>query len=83
MKILWIPHTGWHIPQRAHLFCRPLSERHEVHVTDWQADFFSLRDYLSTRYLQNFIYRKYKDGVITVHSIPRISWALYFSALRH
>lgn len=82
MRILWIPHTGWHIPQRAHLFCRALAERHEVHVTDWVADFTSLRDYLSLRYLRNFTYRYYRDGHITVHGIPRVSPALFAPPLR-
>jgi glycosyltransferase involved in cell wall biosynthesis len=82
MRILWIPHTGWHIPQRAHLFCRALSTRHEVHVTDWVADFTVLRDYLSRRYLRNFFYRRYTDGAITVHGIPRISPALFIPQLR-
>jgi len=82
MKILWIPHTGWHIPQRAHIFCRPLAERHEVHVTDWVADFTRPRDYLSRRYLRNFTYRRFRDGKITVHGIPRISPALFSSRLR-
>jgi glycosyltransferase involved in cell wall biosynthesis len=82
MHILWIPHTGWHIPQRAHLFARALAERHEVHVTDWVADWASLRDYCSTRYLRNFTYRRYQDGPILVHGIPRISPALPFGALR-
>ncbi len=83
MRILWIPHTSWHIPQRAHLFCRALAERHEVHVTNWVADFSSLRDYLSPRYLRNFIYRNSRDGKITVHRVPRFSPALYVRALRH
>jgi glycosyltransferase involved in cell wall biosynthesis len=82
MRILWIPHTGWHIPQRAHSFCRELSKRHEVHVTDWVADFYTLGDYFSTKYLRNFTYRKYRDGNIQVHGIPRISPALYLPALR-
>ena len=82
MRILWIPHTGWHIPQRAHLFCRALAERHEVHVTDWVADFATPRDYLSQRYLENFTYRRYHDSTIIVHGIPRISPALYTSILR-
>ena len=82
MKILWIPHTGWHIHQRAHLFCRPLSDRHEIHVTDWVADFSSVRDYLSKRYFRNFVYRVYRDGNILVHGIPRLSPALYFPRLR-
>lgn len=82
MNILWIPHTGWHIPQRAHLFCRALSQRHTVHVTDWVADFASPRDYLSWRYLRNFTYRQSQDGAITVHGIPRISPALFFPQLR-
>jgi len=83
MKILWIPHTAWHIPQRAHLFCHALSERHEMHVTDCVADFFSPRDYLSRRYLRNFFYRQYKDRRIIVHGIPRFSPALFFPFLRH
>jgi glycosyltransferase involved in cell wall biosynthesis len=82
MKILWIPHAGWHIPQRAHLFCRALAERHEIHVTDWVADFSSPRDYLSRRYFRNFFYRRYIDGKITVHGIPRISPALFSPSLR-
>ena len=82
MRILWIPHTGWHIPQRAHLFCRALAERHEVHVTDWVADFSSLREYFSKRYLRNFTYRCYSDGRVTIHAIPRISPALFIPALR-
>lgn len=82
MKILWIPHTSWRTPQRAHLFCHALAERHTVHVTDWVADFTSLRDYLSRRYLRNFTYRRYRDGAITVHGIPRVSPALFVPALR-
>lgn len=82
MRILWIPHTGWHIPQRAHLFCRALAERHEVHVTDLWADFAGWRDYLSLRYLRNYTYRRYRDGAITVHGVPRISPALFSRRLR-
>jgi glycosyltransferase involved in cell wall biosynthesis len=82
MKILWIPHAGWHIPQRAHLFCRELAERHEVHVTDWAADFASPRETLSRRYLRSFSYRQRQDGRIRVHGIPRISPALFLPALR-
>jgi hypothetical protein len=82
MKLLWIPHTGWHIPQRAHLFCRALAERHEVHVTDWVADFRTPRDLLSKRYLQNFFYRQYRDAKILVHGVPRFSPALFSQTLR-
>ncbi|MGH2356355.1 MAG: glycosyltransferase [Chloroflexota bacterium] len=82
MRILWIPHTGWAIPQRAHHFCRELARRHEVHVTDWVADFTSPAAYLSRRYLRNFLYRRSRDGEIVVHGIPRISPALFFPALR-
>jgi glycosyltransferase involved in cell wall biosynthesis len=82
VKILWIPHTSWRIPQRAHLFCRALAGRHAVHVTDWDAGFASLRDYLSARYLRNFTYRQHRDGEVIVHGIPRLSPALYFPALR-
>lgn len=82
MNILWIPHTGWHIPQRAHLFCRALAERHTVHVTDWVADFTRPADLLSRRYLHNFFYRRYQDGPITVHGVPRLAPALFSPALR-
>lgn len=82
MNILWIPHTGWHIPQRAHLFCRALAERHEVHVTDWVADFARPSDYLSRRYLKNFTYRFHTDQGIHVHGIPRVSPALMSRQLR-
>ncbi len=82
MNILWIPHTGWHIPQRAHLFCRALAERHTVHVTDWVADFARPADFLSRRYLRNFFYRRYQDGQITVHGVPRLAPALFSPTLR-
>jgi glycosyltransferase involved in cell wall biosynthesis len=82
MKILWIPHTAWHIPQRAHVFSRALAWDHEVHVTDAVADFATPRDYLSLRYLRNFTYRRRQEGRITVHGVPRISPALYVPALR-
>ncbi len=82
MNILWIPHTGWHIPQRAHLFCRALAERHTVHVTDWVADFTRPADVFSARYLRNFFYRRYRDGKITVHGIPRVAPALFSPLLR-
>ncbi len=82
MKILWLPHTAWHIPQRAHIFCRPLSERHEVHVTDWVADFIHPRDYLSSRYVRNFFPRTYRDDNILVHGVPRITPALISPLLR-
>ncbi len=82
LKILWIPHAAWRIPQRASVFCRALSIKHEVHITDCAADFFSWRDYLSLRYLQNYFYRLSRDENITVHGIPRISPALFFPSLR-
>ncbi|HSH04792.1 MAG TPA: glycosyltransferase [Anaerolineae bacterium] len=82
MRILWIPHTGWHIPQRAHLFCRALAERHEVHVTDWIADFETIRDYMSWRYIRNFRYRYRREGNIHIHGIPRFSPAIFSRFLR-
>ncbi len=82
MRILWIPHTGWHIPQRAHQFCLALAERHEIHVTDLIADFRRPGDYLSLRYLRNFTYRRRRAGPITVHGVPRISPAIYSRVLR-
>lgn len=82
MRILWIPHASWQTPQRARVFCRALASRHEVHVTDWVADFRSPRDYVSRRYLRNFAYRRHDDAGITVHGIPRFSPALFSRALR-
>lgn len=82
MKILWIPHTGWHVPQRAQLFSRALAEEHEVHVTDWVADFATIKDYVSRRYVRNFVYRRYRDGKIAIHGIPRVSPALFVPFLR-
>lgn len=82
MRILWIPHTGWTTPQRAHHFCRELVKRHEVHVTDWVADFTSPKDYLSLRFLRNFRYRRHSDQGIVVHGIPRVSPALFSRGLR-
>jgi glycosyltransferase involved in cell wall biosynthesis len=82
MKILWIPHAGWRIPQRAHLFCHALAERHEVHVTDWVADFSTVGDYFSKRYLQNYFYRISRENNLTVHRIPRISPAIFSATLR-
>ena len=82
MRILWIPHASWATPQRARDFCFELASRHEVHVTDWIADFQSPRDYLSVRYARNFLYRRSTDGPVTVHGIARISPALYSASLR-
>jgi glycosyltransferase involved in cell wall biosynthesis len=82
MRILWIPHVAWHIPQRAHIFCRALAERHEVHVTDWVADFVRPRDFLTRQYLGNFFYRRYREENITIHGIPRVAPALMSPVLR-
>lgn len=82
MNILWIPHISWRTPQRAKIFCEKLSERHEVHVTDMDTDFNTLKDFFSVRYLKNYFYRKAQDGKITVHHIPRISPALFSNKLR-
>lgn len=82
MRILWIPHAGWDIPQRAHLFTRMLADKHEIHVTDWIADFRTVQDYMSLRYLRNFTYRRRREGNITIHGIPRISPAIFSSRIR-
>ncbi|MDI6641732.1 MAG: hypothetical protein QME68_05420, partial [Elusimicrobiota bacterium] len=82
MKILWIPHAAWRNPQRAKMFCEKLSERHEIHVTDYDAEFIGLKDYMSMRYLKNYFYREAQEGKITVHHIPRISPALFSKTLR-
>jgi glycosyltransferase involved in cell wall biosynthesis len=81
MRILWIPHAGWHTPQRARLFCRALAVRHEVHVTDLAADFAKPRDFFSKRYLQNFFERQTQDGKISVHGVPRIAPAFFLDPI--
>jgi len=83
MRILWIPHAGWHIPQRAHLFCRQLAQHHEIHVTDYGAEFNNLWDYFSKDYLRTFSSRTYMDGAISVHVIPRITPAIFSASLRN
>jgi glycosyltransferase involved in cell wall biosynthesis len=82
MRILWIPHAAWRTPQRAKTFCEKLSERHEVHVTDYDAEFGGLGDYISTRYFKNYFYRKRQEGKITIHHIPRISPSIFSKTLR-
>lgn len=82
MKILWIPHTDWCIPQRAHTFCRALAERHEVHVTDWACHVWTLRDVLNGRLAGSLLPRRYRDGRITVHGVPRAPLALHMPRLR-
>jgi len=83
MKILWIPHVSWRRPQRARIFCEKLSEKHEIHVTDIDANFTTLQDFISSRYLKNYFYRRWNDGRITLHHIPRISPALFSKTLRN
>ena len=75
-------HTAWRVPQRAHLFCRALAGRHEVHVVESEAGFARPRDYLSARYLRSLRSAEYQDGLITVHRVPRVSPALPVGLLR-
>lgn len=82
MKILWIPHTDWCIPQRAQTFCHVLSERHEVHVTDWARHVGTLRDLLNGRLVGSLLPRRNRDGRITVHGVPRVPLALHTPPLR-
>ena len=76
MRILWVSHTAWDVPQRAHPFCRALADRHEVHVAEPVTGSTSMSDYLSRRYLRGLTYGAYRDGRIVVHRIPRFSPAL-------
>src|SRR5689334_3713299 len=82
MRILWVSHTAWRVPQRAHLFCRELANRHEVHVVESEASFAKPADYLSVRYLRSLRTAEYRDGSITVHRVPRVSPALPFGPVR-
>jgi glycosyltransferase involved in cell wall biosynthesis len=82
VRILWVSHTAWEVPQRAHLFCRALAEHHDVHVAESTAGFAGPLDYLSRGYLRNLTYRTYRDGQIKIHHIPRFSPALFAPPLR-
>lgn len=82
MRILWIPHITWDVPQRARIFCEKLSTEHEIHVTDFDANFSSLKDFISRRYLSNYFYHMKREGSVMIHHIPRITPALFSRRLR-
>ncbi len=82
MNILWIPHAPWRTPQRARFFAEALAPHHNVHVTDWDAEFRRPADFLSARYLHNFQGRRWNERGVTVHHVPRISPALFSRRLR-
>ncbi len=82
MKVLWIPHAPWYTPQRARFFVEQLAKDHQVFVTDWQADFTRLPDFLSHRYLRNFFSWRYKEGGVPVEHVPRVAPALFSPWLR-
>lgn len=82
MRILFLPHTSWRTPQRFHFLTGRLAIDHHVVVTNWDAEFRSVRDYLSVRYLLNYIPRRWHAGGVTVQHIPRISPALFSKRLR-
>lgn len=82
MRILWVPHATWRVPQRAHVLCHALAARHEIHVTDLVSDIASPRDYFSSRLVRTLLPTTWSDGVIRVHGIPRISPSLPFRRVR-
>ncbi|MCX6021619.1 MAG: glycosyltransferase [Chloroflexi bacterium] len=82
MRILWIPHASWSTPQRARLLSEALAARHEVHVTDWVADFRHAKDVLTSKYWKNYIPRNWTENGVRVHHVPRITPALYVKGLR-
>ncbi|PSR23951.1 MAG: hypothetical protein C7B45_01310 [Sulfobacillus acidophilus] len=82
MNILWIPHAPWHVPQREHYLLQALAQTYHVVATDWDTDFRRLADYVSSRYVRNFIPTHFHDRGVTVYHAPRVSPALYFTAVR-
>jgi glycosyltransferase involved in cell wall biosynthesis len=82
MRLLWVSHTAWDVPQRAHPFCRALADRHEVHVAESLGGSTSVSDYLTRHYLRGLRYARYRDGRIVIHRIPRFSPALHVAPLR-
>lgn len=82
MKVLWVPHASWSTPQRARLLSEALAARHEVHVTDWVANFHHPREVLTRTYWSNHLPRTWVEDGVTVHHVPRITPALYSKTLR-
>jgi glycosyltransferase involved in cell wall biosynthesis len=64
------------------MFAELFAKVHQIHMTDWDADFSRLRDYLSWRYVTNAFPRRWSDRGIIVHHIPRISPAVFSPRLR-
>ncbi len=81
MKLLWIPHISWRVPQRAQVFCQELAKKHEVHVLTFEA-FGSLRSLLSWRFLKCLFPREDRDHGVRVHWIPSIPGSRYSYFLR-
>lgn len=82
MNILWIPHAPWHIPQREQYLVQALASQHHLFVTDWDTDFHRVTDYVSARYLKNFIPRRMQTDGVTIYHVPRLSPALYMATIR-
>ncbi len=82
MRILWVPHAPWHVPQREKYLLTYLGRHHSVYSTDWDTDFRRLRDYASRRYWRSFFPAASKEDGITVYHIPRIGPALFSRGLR-
>src|SRR5207253_6123130 len=80
VRILYVPHASWATPQRAKLLSEALAWRHEVHATDWVANFRSVRDLLSSNYWRNYVPRSWTENRVHVHHVPRITPALQSKA---
>ena len=80
MKILWIPHAAWNIPQRAHAICERLADEHTVHVTDWRFDLTGFADLAHG--LRGTPLSGRTSNAMFVHRVPRIPGGLTVPALR-
>ena len=72
-KVVIIPHTAWHVPQRFHHFTPRLAQSFDVHAMNWDATFSTPADLMSWRYLLNALPRRWEHAAATVHHVPRVT----------
>lgn len=82
LRALLVPHTAWRVPQRFHYFAPWLKESLDLHVTNWDANFSSIADAVSGRYLMNHVPRRWSDAFATVHHVPRLTPAISALGMR-
>lgn len=82
LRVLWVPHAGWHEPQRERFFAEQMAKQVETHVTDWPTRYRGCRDYLTLSYLNSLRSAHTIKSNVHVHQVPRISPALPFPTIR-